>query len=98
MSKFFKIAIAGHAASGKSTSAKKIADILHFDFINSGNIYRALSFVFLTGFDKKSFNGHLTPEMEEFLRNIKFEIIKNKYYWNDQECKLRVDEVNNFVA
>ena len=44
MSCFFKIAIDGPAGSGKSTIAKIIADKKHLIYVDSGAMYRAVTF------------------------------------------------------
>ncbi len=45
--KRFVIAIDGFAATGKSTTAKKVADILGYTFIDSGAMYRAVTYYLL---------------------------------------------------
>lgn len=99
MSKIYKIAIDGHAASGKSTSAKKIAEILNFDHINSGNVYRALLFVYFRRFGKQDSITKLNIEEAKFLKEIEFKIIDNNYYYlNGKPCQLRTEEIDRFVA
>ncbi|KRH95230.1 cytidylate kinase [Pseudoloma neurophilia] len=98
MSKIYKIAIDGHAASGKSTSAQKIAKILNFDHINSGNIYRALLCVYLKKYGEKSFEKGLSHEEIEFIREIRFNISDNKYFWEGMECHLRDDVIDANVS
>ena len=41
------IAIDGTAGSGKGTLAKKIANVLNFDHLDSGLLYRILAYEFL---------------------------------------------------
>lgn len=98
MSKIYKIAIDGHAASGKSTSAKRIAELLNFDHINSGNIYRALTDIFLKKYKDIDKNNIISDEQIDFLKNIKFEIKNNDFYWRNEKCQLRRNEVNISVA
>lgn len=43
MSKFYSIAIDGPAGSGKSTVAKRVAEDLNFDYVNSGLFYRTIA-------------------------------------------------------
>jgi cytidylate kinase len=55
MNKNITIAIDGPAGAGKSTIAKKIAEILSFEYIDTGAMYRALTFkVLKLGLDPKS--------------------------------------------
>lgn len=44
------ITIDGPAASGKSTTARELAQQLHFFYVNSGLLYRGLSWLILTHF------------------------------------------------
>lgn len=98
MSKIYKIAIDGHAASGKSTSAQKIAKLLNFDHINSGNIYRALLSVYFKKYGGESLKKSLNSDQLDFLRNIRFKIENNKYFHEEEECMLRTDEINRNVS
>lgn len=98
MSKIFKIAIDGHAASGKSTSAERVAKILQFDHINSGNIYRALACVMLRNSGEKAFKGSLDTAQLDFLRNIQFNIKENKYFYKNEELSLRTEEISRNVS
>ena len=41
------IAIDGHAATGKSTLAKRIAKSLGFTYVDTGAMYRAITFYFI---------------------------------------------------
>ncbi|MDP4115049.1 MAG: (d)CMP kinase [Bacteroidota bacterium] len=49
MYKKFIIAIDGPAGSGKSTTAKKVAESLHFLYIDTGAMYRAITYLAMTG-------------------------------------------------
>jgi cytidylate kinase len=53
--KIISIAIDGPAAAGKSTVAKKVAEILGFTYIDTGAMYRAVTYaVIKKGLDPKS--------------------------------------------
>lgn len=52
--KKYQIAIDGPAASGKSTAAEIVASKLKFTRINSGNLYRAITFLLLNAHIKES--------------------------------------------
>ena len=43
-----KIAIDGPAGSGKSTIAKRIAHVLDYTYIDTGAMYRAITYFFLS--------------------------------------------------
>ena len=49
MYKNFIIAIDGPAGSGKSTTAKKVAESLHFLYIDTGAMYRAITYLAMQG-------------------------------------------------
>lgn len=44
MEKYFIITIDGPAGSGKSTTAKKVADVLSFTYLDTGALYRAIAY------------------------------------------------------
>lgn len=55
MDKHIAIAIDGPAAAGKSTVAKKVASILHFTYIDTGAMYRAVTYAVIDkGLDPKN--------------------------------------------
>lgn len=53
----FSIAIDGPAGAGKSTIAKKIAKELHFIYVDTGAMYRAMALFFI--------RNHIKPEEKE---------------------------------
>ncbi|MFM8486320.1 MAG: (d)CMP kinase, partial [Bacteroidota bacterium] len=58
------IAIDGHSSCGKSTLAKALAKTLHYAYLDSGAMYRAVTLYFLnTGADY-----HDRAQVEEALR------------------------------
>jgi cytidylate kinase len=55
MEQIISVAIDGPAAAGKSTVAKKVAEILGFTYIDTGAMYRAFTYaVIKKGLDPKS--------------------------------------------
>ena len=40
----YQVAIDGPSGAGKSTIAKKLAEILHIDYIDTGAMYRAIGY------------------------------------------------------
>lgn len=60
------IAIDGPAASGKSTVAKRIAERLGYTFINTGAMYRAITWYAL----QQGINPQDTPAVIELLKSI----------------------------
>lgn len=69
-----KVAIDGPAASGKSTTAKLIADKLNFTYIDSGSMYRAVTLKWLekTSGEQTDADEAMLSELLESI-DIKFE-------------------------
>jgi len=99
------IAIDGFSSTGKSTVAKQIAKHLIYVYIDSGAMYRAVTYFAMTqGFiDKEKFN------VEDLILNLKnidisFKFNKNlgfaEVYLNGEniEKQIRSLEVSNFVS
>lgn len=88
-----KIAIDGPAGSGKSTVAKLLAEELDFQYIDTGAMYRAVTFAWM---QKKYPNPNtcgsgLTDEehdenlLKEVLANFDFKFEKSKVFLNDKD-------------
>ncbi|MCB0530833.1 MAG: (d)CMP kinase [Lewinellaceae bacterium] len=94
------IAIDGHSSCGKSTLAKGLAKALHYAYLDTGAMYRAVTLYFLdNGID------HNNPEaVDEALRHIEihFEHVqgKNHTFLNgkDVERDIREMRVSNLVS
>jgi len=74
------IAIDGPAGAGKSTIAKKISEILSFEYVDTGSMYRALTL--------KVLNLNLDPEFEDDVINIMKDTVidfKNNHIYLDGE-------------
>ena len=56
------IAIDGPAASGKSTTAKKVAEMLNFIYVDTGAMYRAVTLAVL--------NAGMDPNVESDVKGI----------------------------
>ncbi|TAF65688.1 MAG: (d)CMP kinase [Cytophagales bacterium] len=61
------IAIDGYAACGKSTTAKMVAQHLHYNYIDSGAMYRAVTLFFIQ--QKINYQQEI-PQIEEILSQI----------------------------
>ena len=96
------IAIDGHAATGKSTLAKRIAKSLGFTYVDTGAMYRAITFYFIKikmltePLDIK----HIIKNLENI--DIKFKTIKKSQIillnGNDVEPHIRKMEVAEKVS
>ena len=92
--KKYVIAIDGQAASGKSTTAKKLAKILKYIYIDTGAMYRACGLMSLLE------NLDLNDEaaLQKMLHRIKIEIKYsddgNKIILNDKDVSERIREAD----
>lgn len=99
MTKGFVVAIDGPAGAGKSTIAKKVAETLGFAYIDTGAMYRAVTWKLLqTG---KEFSPELAAELAEKIE-IRFrpESDRNRVYVDGQEVTddIRTQEVSRLVS
>lgn len=74
MEKYYKIAIDGPAASGKSTTAKSLAQKLGYIYIDTGAMYRACALRSL----QDNINLSDKDQLKKMLENIKIDIKHNK--------------------
>ena len=79
------IAIDGPAASGKSTTAKKVAKELGFAYFDTGAMYRAVTLAVIL----KKYRYQNKSELTDFLKNIDFDI-DNK----DEKIVIKIDGKN----
>ncbi|QXE00290.1 (d)CMP kinase [Terribacillus sp. DMT04] len=99
-SKTIAIAIDGPAAAGKSTVSKLVAKKLHFVYVDTGAMYRALTLTALeAGADLESEKALLT-----LLQGIDIELMQHeegqKVFVNDKDVTeaIRTNEVTNHVS
>ena len=94
------IAVDGYAACGKSTLAKALAKALHYVYVDSGAMYRAVTLYFLD----HSIDINNAQAVALALKNIKihFETVggQNHTFLNnkDVESAIRSPRVSNFVS
>ncbi|MFV8369916.1 (d)CMP kinase [Flavobacterium sp. LB2R40] len=105
MNKKITIAIDGFSSTGKSTLAKQLANHLGYVFVDTGAMYRAVTFFAMQ-------NGYISTEffdkqaLVSTLSNIKVQFKFNmdlgcaEMYLNDTnvEAEIRTIEVSNFVS
>src|SRR5690554_5807801 len=100
MIKQINVAIDGPAGAGKSTVAKLVAEALHFIYIDTGAMYRALTYEAL----KRNVNMNDSAALNNLLDglSIKFENVANGQliYVNDENVseEIRSSEVTNHVS
>ena len=98
--KYVSVAVDGPAGSGKSTITKMVAKSLGFNYVDTGAMYRALTYNFLSnGLDK------LEEEIiKDLLSKIEFRVEYvegvQHVYVNDEEVsdKIRTAEVSKFTS
>ena len=98
--KKINIAIDGFSACGKSTLAKALAKVLHFAYVDSGAMYRAVTLFFL---DNHIYLGNLA-EVKKALTQIEIHFTRikgdNKIFLNNVDVSdvIRTMRVNENVS
>jgi len=91
----WRIAIDGPAGAGKSTISKKVAEILGFEFIDTGAMYRAVTLKAL------ALNINLHDEEEyKFLEETRIDFRNQRLFLDDKDVsdEIRSLEVSNNVS
>ncbi|WP_438962169.1 (d)CMP kinase [Nonlabens sp.] len=105
MSHKITIAIDGHSSTGKSTAAKQLAQRLKYIYVDTGAMYRAISFYALS--EKIYRDNYLhTQELVDSLENIQVSFQRNEateradVYLNGKniENEIRTLEVSSIVS
>lgn len=92
----FIVALDGPAGSGKSTIAKMLAKKYNLTYLDTGAMYRMVSLDILN----KKLDYTKEELVEENLKDIKLDIIDNKFILNgiDVSLDIRTPEVSNLVS
>ncbi len=97
MEEFISIAIDGPAAAGKSTVAKRVAKALNFTYIDTGAMYRAVTYAVI----KAGKNPEKEEDAIEVLKTIDIELREdNKVFCNKEDVtrKIREPQVSGNVS
>lgn len=97
MEEFISIAIDGPAAAGKSTVAKRVAKALNFTYIDTGAMYRAVTYAVI----KVGKNPENEEDAIEVLKTIDIELREdNKVFCNKEDVtrKIREPQVSGNVS
>ncbi len=97
MEEFISIAIDGPAAAGKSTVAKRVAKALNFTYIDTGAMYRAVTYAVI----KAGKNPEKEEDAVEILKTIDIELEESgKVFCNNEDVtrKIREPEVSGNVS
>ena len=95
--KKINIAIDGPAGSGKGTVAKLVAKKLGYLYVDTGVMYRLLTYLLLVNNVNVNDNEKINTIM---INDFKYEIIDEKVYYNgvDVSLEIRSKEVNEIVS
>ncbi|WDV47808.1 (d)CMP kinase [Clostridiaceae bacterium M8S5] len=90
------IAVDGPAGAGKSTIAKIIAEKLNVNYIDTGAMYRAFTYLIIS----KNINFDAKDKIQHELKNAKIEFKNNHIYLNDNiiDDEIRADIINKNVS
>ena len=93
---YIQIAVDGPAGSGKSTIAKKIAERLNITYIDTGAMYRALTYKVLIN----NIGVENEDAVIELARKSKIEFLQNNIYLDDDIVneEIRLPEVSKNVS
>ena len=99
------IAIDGFASTGKSTLAKRLAKHLNYIYVDSGSMYRAITYYALTN-NYLPFNDTNLSDFSKELLSVKLNFIFNNYLGYSEiflngvnvEKEIRSIEVSNHVS
>src|SRR3569833_525430 len=93
MSSNIVIAIDGYSSCGKSTLAKALAQKLHFIYVDSGAMYRAVTLYFI----RHHVNHHDHQQVAEALKNIHLNFHSRDYQThitlNDEEVSEEIRQM-----
>jgi cytidylate kinase len=93
------VAIDGPAASGKSTAAKKLAELLGYVYLDTGAMYRAITYIAL--------KNNIVDDIDKVIKavkgldiSLKFENSVTRVFVNDEEVTdfIRTPEVSEKVS
>ena len=94
------IAIDGPAATGKSTSAKLVAEKLDFTYLDTGAMYRCVTLLTLRNSVKINSNHHLDSLLKGFQLDIKKNEDEYIFYLNGEDVskEIRRSDVTKNVS
>lgn len=94
------ITIDGPSGVGKGTVAQKLAQYLQWHLLDSGAIYRSLSWGILNNTKPSNQILNNPNDLINFLNNLPLEFKQGKYYWNNQDIsnKIRNEKISLFTS
>lgn len=90
------VAVDGPAGSGKSTISKKIANKLNLTYLDTGAMYRMITYYVI----KNNVDIENKNRLEEILDSLKLDIKEDRFFLNEQDIsdEIRGVEVTNNVS
>ncbi len=91
-----KIAIDGPAGSGKSTIAKLLSKKLNYEYIDTGALYRAITYII----EIEEIENNNREKISDIIKNTNFRFHGNKLYINDTsiENEIRKNTISQKVS
>ncbi|KAM0680273.1 hypothetical protein GINT2_001658 [Glugoides intestinalis] len=88
--KSYTIAIDGPSASGKTSAADLVAKKLGFERINSGLIYRAITYILYKTYEDATLDKLKSEEMKDFVGKLSIEQQNGKIYYKNSDITLQL--------
>lgn len=97
---YISVAIDGPAGSGKSTITKKVASELNFNYVDTGALYRTLTYKFLQQNLKDLDENKIAEILKETQLKVFFEDGKQHQVIDDNDVtdKIRTPEVSKYTS
>ena len=98
--KYVSVAVDGPAGSGKSTITKMVAEKLGFNYVDTGAMYRALTYNFLSNELKELEENKIKELLEDLDFRVEYVDGVQFVYVNDVEVsdKIRTAEVSKYTS
>ena len=98
--KYVSVAVDGPAGSGKSTITKMVAEKLGFNYVDTGAMYRALTYNFLSNDLKELEENKIKELLEDLDFRVEYVDGVQYVYVNDVEVsdKIRTAEVSKYTS
>ncbi|MEZ7726690.1 (d)CMP kinase [Gemella sp. 27098_8_155] len=98
--KYVSVAVDGPAGSGKSTITKMVAEKLGFNYVDTGAMYRALTYNFLSNDLKELEENKIKELLKELDFRVEYVDGVQYVYVNDVEVsdKIRTAEVSKYTS
>ncbi|MGX7111480.1 (d)CMP kinase [Gemella cuniculi] len=98
--KYISVAVDGPAGSGKSTITKMVAEKLGYNYVDTGAMYRALTYNFLNNNLKELDEKKITTLLESVDFEVKFDNKRQYVFVNKEDVsdKIRTAQVSKYTS